>query len=481
VKKIFIAASVILLWLLTMAALIDKHYAVFSEKPSGKPHALQGFLEEERWAGIYQRGRKAGYTMSRLESKEGNYKATELAFLKIKALEVEKDIKMNTKALLDSELKLKSFTFNLESDIDMLIEGKVVDRDLLVTIDSKGIKTNQKFSLSDSPYINISLSPLLADMKLTSGETIRLPLFDPSTLAQDYLELKIKGREQITVMGTKRDTFKLRGFFEGAEIIIWVTDDGEVLREESMGFTFVRERKEDAVILEKASIDLVADMAVPFNLKIKSDINYLKVKLTAIDFEGLELDGDNQKLNDDILEIWKVEFNDKLEIHDNIEVTSHMSQYLKETIFVESRDPRISKLAEEIISQEKDPLRKSRLIFDWTYKNLKKTATISIPRSTAVLDSKEGDCNEHTTLYTALARASGIPTRMAVGLVHQEGLFYYHAWPEVYVGGWIPIDPTLGQFPADASHIRLLTGELDSQLRLAPVMGNLKIEGLEAR
>jgi transglutaminase-like putative cysteine protease len=96
-----------------------------------------------------------------------------------------------------------------------------------------------------------------------------------------------------------------------------------------------------------------------------------------------------------------------------------------------------------------------------------------------VLDSKEGDCNEHTTLYTALARASGIPTRMAVGMVYQEDRFYYHAWPEIYISKWIPIDPTLGQFPADATHIRLLTGGLDSQLRLAPVMGNLKIEGLE--
>jgi hypothetical protein len=465
-----------------MAALIDRHYAFFSGETPGKPHALQGFLGKERWAGIYQRGRKAGYTMSKLEGNKGNYKSTELAFMKVRALGVEKDIRITTKALLDTALKLKSFTFNLESDIDMLIEGTVEGRDLLVTIDAKGIKTKQKFSLKSSPYINLSLAPLLAGMELTTGETIRLPLLDPSTLAQDYLELTNTGKEQITVMGTKRNTFKLMGTFKGAEILMWATDDGEVLREESMGFTFIREKKEDAVKLGKASIDLVADMAVPFNLELTSDVGYLKVRLNGTNLDGLELDGDNQRLlEDNVLEIWRTEIRKEAETDSGKGSMPSMTPYLKETLFIESKDPHIIALTEKITAKEKDPLRKARLIFDWIYKNIKKTTTMSIPRSTAVLESKEGDCNEHTTLYTALARASGIPTRMAVGMVYQEGLFYYHAWPEVYISGWIPIDPTLGQFPADASHIRLLTGELESQLRLAPVMGNLEIEGIEFR
>ena len=480
-KTKLLTATVTLFWLLTMAALIDRHYQL-SGAPPDVPRPLEDILEKERWAGIYQGGRKAGYTMSRLQGHEGGYRATELAFMRISALGVEKEIRMTTEALLDMALKLKSFTFNLESDIDMQIEGTVEDKNLLVTIDAKGIKTKQKFPLKSEPYINLSLAPLLAGMELKKGKTISLPLFDPSTLAQDSLELIITGKEQITVMGMKRETFKLKGSFKGAEIFMWATGEGEMLREESMGFTFVREQKEDAVKLDKASIDLVADMAVPFNLELKPDVGYLKVRLTGTPLKGLELQGANQRLlEDNVLEIWRAEIGKDVENADTSVAAPDLEPYLEETLFVESKDPRIIALAGEITGEEKDPLRKSWLIFDWVFKNIRKTSIMSIPRSTAVLDSKEGDCNEHTTLYTALARASGIPTRMAVGMVYQDGRFYYHAWPEVYINGWMAVDPTLGQFPADATHIRLLTGGLDSQLRLAPVMGNLRLEGLEFR
>ena len=46
----------------------------------------------------------------------------------------------------------------------------------------------------------------------------------------------------------------------------------------------------------------------------------------------------------------------------------------------------------------------------------------------------------------------------------EEG-FFYHAWPEVYVGRWVSGDPTLNQFPADATHIRFVTGDLESRWR----------------
>ena len=34
-----------------------------------------------------------------------------------------------------------------------------------------------------------------------------------------------------------------------------------------------------------------------------------------------------------------------------------------------------------------------------------------------------------------------------MGLVHIRGSFYYHAWPEVWLGEWVAVDPTLGQAP----------------------------------
>ena len=84
-----------------------------------------------------------------------------------------------------------------------------------------------------------------------------------------------------------------------------------------------------------------------------------------------------------------------------------------------------------------------------------------------------------------MARAVGIPARIAVGLVSVRGAFYYHAWPEVYLaegrgrGMWLPVDPTLNQFPADGTHLRLARGGLEKQAVILPLIGRLKIEILD--
>jgi transglutaminase-like putative cysteine protease len=58
---------------------------------------------------------------------------------------------------------------------------------------------------------------------------------------------------------------------------------------------------------------------------------------------------------------------------------------------------------------------------------------VSLPSAREVLRTRVGDCNEHTVLYVAMARALGMPAPIAVGLVFVYGAFYDHAWPEVYL------------------------------------------------
>src|SRR6266545_4410840 len=89
-------------------------------------------------------------------------------------------------------------------------------------------------------------------------------------------------------------------------------------------------------------------------------------------------------------------------------------------------------------------------------------------------------------MYTRpTAMRDGMPAARAIGLVYIHGAFYYHAWPEVYIdegsqkGYWLPVDPTLNQFPADATHLRLTRGGLDKQAAILPLMGRLKITVLD--
>ena len=74
-------------------------------------------------------------------------------------------------------------------------------------------------------------------------------------------------------------------------------------------------------------------------------------------------------------------------------------------------------------------------------------------------------------LFTALARAAELPTRISTGLAYTRGQFYYHAWAEVWVGRWLSVDPTFGQFPADPLHVRLMTGGIESQYGVLEILG----------
>ena len=116
---------------------------------------------------------------------------------------------------------------------------------------------------------------------------------------------------------------------------------------------------------------------------------------------------------------------------------------------------------------------------------LEKKPTLSLPSALEVLKTRIGDCNEHTALYVAMARSLGLPARIAVGLVYLRGAFYYHAWPEVWVeetrgrGLWLPVDPTLNQFPADATHVRLARGGLDRQAAIVGLVGRARLDVLD--
>jgi transglutaminase-like putative cysteine protease len=71
---------------------------------------------------------------------------------------------------------------------------------------------------------------------------------------------------------------------------------------------------------------------------------------------------------------------------------------------------------------------------------------------TFLFDTRRGYCQQFAGTYAAMARAIGLPARVAVGFVPgalRGNLFHVrgkdaHAWPEVYFAGygWVPFEPT---------------------------------------
>lgn len=104
-----------------------------------------------------------------------------------------------------------------------------------------------------------------------------------------------------------------------------------------------------------------------------------------------------------------------------------------------------------------------------------------------VLHNRQGDCTEYAVLLAAMARAEGIPARVASGIVYAaryagaSAVFVPHAWVQAWVDGrWQSYDAALGSF--DTSHIALAIGDGDPMRYLGIVrsLGRLRIDDIRS-
>jgi transglutaminase-like putative cysteine protease len=165
---------------------------------------------------------------------------------------------------------------------------------------------------------------------------------------------------------------------------------------------------------------------------------------------------------------------------------NNLAEFLRPNNWLQSDHPRVAAAAKQAIANASDSWEKARRIERWVFENIKQKNFSTAFESAAVVAEKlEGDCTEHGVLVAAMARAAGIPSRVATGLVYAQrlGAFGFHMWAEVHVAGhWIPLDGTLGLGHASPTHIKLSDSSLDGVdattvlLPVLQVMDRLKIE-----
>jgi hypothetical protein len=472
--KKLIPILIVLFWLAATFLLLYRHILV---PRLGAEAKLLLPENEDKWMGIYLKGRKIGFASSRFSREIDGYNVYEEIRMKLKVLNTLQDIHTVTKVSLSPELRVRSFKFAIYSTQDLEMEGRFQGKTLTVDIKTGSSRSRKELQLEELPQMNITVVPYLLKKGFRPGMRVKMPVFDPLTLSVQKMVIEVMGREKIQVNGIAVEAFKISGDLNGVSYIMWVDEKGNELKAESpLGFTLVAEPMEEAVKFYGSSSDIILQTAVPFDLKLPAVVSYLKIKIRGINFKELDLDSERQILNGNIMEIKQEDIGNFKSVSLPI---SGMEQYLKETPFIQSGDERIIELANKIIGDEKNALSVSRLLWLWVYENIEKRPSLTVPSAVDVLKTKKGDCNEHTVLYTALARAAGLPVRMDVGLVYRDGFFYYHAWPEVFAGRWIAIDPTLGQFPADATHLKLISGDIDKQVVLLKIINKISLKGIE--
>jgi len=134
---------------------------------------------------------------------------------------------------------------------------------------------------------------------------------------------------------------------------------------------------------------------------------------------------------------------------------------LGETPYEPLQDPRITRTAAQVTRGATDAAEKVTRLVRFVYEKIKdKGLSRAYASAPETLESEVGDCTEHSVLFSALAKVSGIPTRLADGVVITDGKIAYHEWVEVYLEGegWRPVDPTFGEAHAGPNRLKLANG-----------------------
>jgi transglutaminase-like putative cysteine protease len=270
----------------------------------------------------------------------------------------------------------------------------------------------------------------------------------------------------------------------------WIDGDGQLVEARSpggfrlarSGYELVYEnyRLSGAARATGATSDVVRSTAIDANAALApAPTTTLAVRLTGQPLDQLDLDGGRQRLQGDTVIVQR-EAGSLRAPYRLPDVGPGYQAFLNPEPLIESDDPRIQAQARQITGNTRRPERAAERLVQWVHTSITPAASSGGPSALDVYQRRSGDSNEHTVLYVALARAVGLPARTAAGFLDLNGTFYYHAWPEVWLGEWVAVDPTLGQFPADAAHLRLKIGALARPLELLRLAGQLQVQIVQA-
>jgi len=447
----------------------------------------------EIWSGFVFYGEKVGFSHLEITPWEGEqfFRISSEAHLRIRLLGMGKQISVKSADIVRPDLTLVSFHYEQKMDEkSWTIQGEVIGEDFQGVVQTGGQtkRIEKKLEGPIYPASGINLYPLLKG--LTVGSSYKFMVFDPQT--QSFVEVT----QQVTAFEKSKElqlepAYKIETDMLGHSVSSWINRRGETIFELAMGGVLITHQEEEERakrFLSEASLnkkDLILDFSLiktHISLPCPRETTFLEVALEGVleqlpILQGPGQEAFEQKRGATSSAVYRLHGHrasppkavggpsDKASLH----------QYLAATVHLESEHPEIKKKAMEVTAGAASPLEQVQRLTRWVSEEIKDEVVESFS-ALEVLHTRKGECQAHTMLYAAMARAAGIPTRIVGGIVYAEGLgFLYHSWAESYLDGWIAVDPTFNQVGVDATHIKLVEGPSWTYLiPLGKVVGRIK-------
>jgi Transglutaminase-like superfamily len=477
--------AVVGIWVVLMGVILADRYL-----PGGAADITEGLhiapAEADDWFLIRIGGAYSGYGRSRQFRREDHWTLRDDLNLSLNLQGQIKPIRIFTESNLDENFRLISFHLKVSSGIISFEQkGRMDGRELVIEMPASRGGGVTRMKLFESPRISRSLGLPVPLTGLQVGQEIHLPIFDPMDGHKWDGVIKVLEKSDLEMGGKKVEAWRVRASLRSLELTMWIDEQGRLLKGRMpLGITVTRSDKAEIMREMHTTRDLpdmISLTSVPLEGSIpeRADLKLVRLQIQGSQNWSIPSDKFRQTRKGSEIVITKETLPQStytLPCKD-----PKMEQYLAASRFLRSDNDAIVQKAKEIVGGETDPVKAATLINKWVFHYLKKVPTPSVPDAYTILQTKQGDCNEHAVLAVSLARAVGLPAQVAVGLIHAEDGYYYHAWAVYWAGKrWFTGDPLMNRLPVGPSYVTLLYGDVDKHVNVIAFLGQLKLKVLEA-
>ena len=220
----------------------------------------------------------------------------------------------------------------------------------------------------------------------------------------------------------------------------------------------LRVRQHGRIYIDGKAEKVVANITLPFNAKIEEVDKNWKIVRDNLGNKIIEITGRPDSNNIFEFNIISTVVSNSIEtndIKDMKNTPSDVEIFTNPTEHIQSNNSNIRELAINLTKNVKNSFERIASLAIWVNRNLRYNLAYSNKNYDAVtvLKKREGVCAEYTTLFIALTRAIGIPARYVSSYAFGKNGWEPHAYAEVWLGSWVPVDPLWFQIGyLDASH-----------------------------
>jgi transglutaminase-like putative cysteine protease len=478
--------------------------------PTPKPQPQAKVSEpRETWDTLYMQGQRLGYVHQierpkTVDTKQVVEVQSESHF-GVQRYGEEAKPGMAVTAMETPDDRLISFTFESRlSASPMTVTGRVEDGKLTIETEIGGDTRRRTIEWPDEARGLLAVEHSLLHRPMQPGEQREIRHLEPTTQSLVVERLEAKEYEQTELLSGTQKLLRIESAIEfpGQKTTLrgtlWTDDKGETLKTALPGGETIvyRATEQEATATDaRPAFDLgratLVKLAKPLEDARSTERIRYRVELKTGDPATVFATGGTQEVITIGPHAAEITVRSLDPVEPSCTATSEADEGDRNpNSRIQSDDPKIVAMAGEA-ADSGTPAEIAMALEKYVYDKMlfKRNYSIAFATASEVAKSLEGDCSERSVLLAALARARGIPARVAMGLVYSpnDQAFAYHMWTEVLLSGcWVPLDATLGQGRVSADHIKLADSNLADETWLAgfapvaEVIGQLRIDVLEA-